>query len=113
MARDSRNVRKKRRQRRNLSLVSKQLRTISTQALRSHMTLVAVLAQLGGDTKVSKETMNKVTPQWGYQNSQNEDGTVTVRLVEPIDAPVSQVVASDQVGSQDSPIEQTTGAEVV
>lgn len=124
MARDSRNVRRKRRTRRNLSLARRQVSTLTQDYFKTFSTLLAVLAQAGGEVTVTKGTATQVldnlrTLGWNTVAGATSDEFI-VRLVEgvgpdtpaepveptvvPLDTPVPESLV---------PVEQVTGDQPV
>ncbi len=60
MAKLSRNARNKARTKRSLSLTRRQLRNTSGEFIKTHITLLAVLAQKGGEVVITTGTLQQV-----------------------------------------------------
>ena len=67
MSSASRNERRKRRQRRSISLLTRQSSQLRVQLQTTHIALLGVLAQLGGEVTVTKGTLAQVTRQMSWQ----------------------------------------------
>lgn len=85
MARASRNTRQKTKQKRNLSLATREVRALQASLYRTHITLLAVLGQQGGDVTVTKATFDHVlknarTMNWESKPGQT-DQEFEVRLI--------------------------------
>ena len=63
----SRNANHKRRQRRTISLLTRQARQLLADLQKTHLTLLGVLAQSGGEVTVTKGTLAQVTRQMSWQ----------------------------------------------
>lgn len=85
MAADSRNVKHKRRQRRNISLLTRELRRVQQAHVKAMATLFAILAQKG-DVTITKGTIDQVVDkltQLQYKTAPGAlDGEYVISLVE-------------------------------
>jgi ABC-type protease/lipase transport system fused ATPase/permease subunit len=83
MAKLSRNARAKARKKRTISQLTRALRTVQSDFVRTQMTLLAVLAQKGGSVVVTAGTMQQVTPAMGWEMAPVEGitGEWEVRVV--------------------------------
>lgn len=85
MAKLSRNARGKARVRRNLSLMGREYRKLQAAHFNTHLTLLMVLAQSGGELTVTQGTMQQTVEQIKTLNWQSGPGVTpnefVVRLV--------------------------------
>jgi hypothetical protein len=90
MAKLSRNARHKARVRRNLSLTRRQLKAVTNDFIKSHVTLLAVLGQAGGEIALTTETLQQTQRalpllNWSLEPKQQVSGEAvkewTLRLV--------------------------------
>lgn len=92
MAQTSRNERRKRRQRRNISLLSRELRTVNARHINAQFTLLAILQAAKGAFVVGKDEATAVLTGFAHLNwktERQEDGSMRVELVD------SRTVATD------------------
>ena len=82
----SRNERRKRRQRRTISLLTRQSNRLQEQFQKTHFTLLGVLAQSGGEVTVTKGTLQQVLDRLKFLNWQTiagkEENEYVVRVIE-------------------------------
>jgi len=86
MMRASRNQRKKQRTKRNMTSLRRQLQGVTGEAQKAYVTLLAVLAQKGGEVTITKGTIQQVmenVSHLGYSASpiEGSETDVVVRLV--------------------------------
>lgn len=85
MAQASRNERKKRRVRRNLSLVTRELRKVNARHINAQFVLLAMLQSLGGTVVVNPEDVDaamKAFTHLHWQSDRQEDGSMKVTLLD-------------------------------
>lgn len=85
MAQASRNERKKRRVRRNLCLVTRELRNVNARHINAQFVLLAMLQSLGGSVVVNPEdvdTAMKAFTHLHWQSDRQEDGSMKVTLLD-------------------------------
>lgn len=95
MSSDSRNTKRKRRLRRNISLLSRQNRALQNELMKTRANLVLMLAQIGGSLLISKgvlETTVKNFQRLGYETKpvaaeQSDVSAFSFHLVETPEAP--------------------------
>lgn len=127
MARDSRNVRRKRRVKANLTSVRKQARTLNAAYWQAHSTLLMILQQRGGQVTVTQGTMQQVLGNlreltWKSAPNPDAEGEIVITLVDNTVKPDTGVTITRLPDEDDAPvedavvdalIEQATGAEVI
>lgn len=127
MAHANRNTRHKQRIRRNLSLANRQLRELQKAHFNTHLTLLMILAQRGGEVVVTQGTMQQTIQGIQGLNWQTFPGDnpneFVVRLlvkepgdsVEPSDAPEPQPApdAGPTNISEMARIEEPTSLDIV
>jgi hypothetical protein len=79
----SRNERKKRRQRRNLSLITRELRSLNARHFNASFSLLAVLKYMDGPITISKELAGTLMEEYhflSWQADRQDDGSVIISL---------------------------------
>ena len=107
MAQDSRNLRKKRRIRRNMSLLTRSNIQLDAELGKTYTLLLAVLAQNGGEITVTKSTMQQVIEHikelsWQTSSGANENEFV-VRMVTKVAEEPAPVGYVEHVGYVEQP----------
>lgn len=107
----SRNERKKRRQRRNISLITRELRSLNARHFNASFTLLAVLKYMDGPITISKELAATLMQEYhflSWQADRQPDGSVIVTLQDkrtakadaPETVPTEPVVSPRSVSAQ-------------
>lgn len=94
----SRNERKKRRTRRNLSLATRELRALNARHINAQFTVLAILQSFGGSVVVNAEDATAVMTGFthlGWTGERQEDGSMKVTLTDtrPAVTPVAPAVS--------------------
>ncbi len=103
----SRNDRRKRRLRRNVSLLNRELRSLNARHVNAHFTLLAVLVNAGGSITISADKVGEAMADMRFLNwktARQEDGSMIVTAEDPrVETPAENpdaVVAPRSVASQ-------------
>jgi hypothetical protein len=117
--RDGRQGKSARHSRRRNNELRRQLRRIATSGQQAYATLLAVLAQKGGEVTVTKGTIDQVTENYkrlGFvvENSKEHDNEFIVRLTEAPD-PEAYVPEAPLEDSEEDPrtLDEIVGVENV
>lgn len=93
----SRNERRKRRQRRNISLITRELRSLNARHFNASFTLLAVLKYMDGPITISKELAATLMQEYhflSWQADRQSDGSVIVTLQDKRTAKADETVGA-------------------
>lgn len=82
----SRNEKKKRRQRRNISLLTRELRALNARHINAQFAILSALTGAGGAIIVSKENVAKAMADFrliNWKTERQDDGSMKISVVDP------------------------------